>query len=145
MNIPFNQRSNPLFHGEHPFCMAGILSGFSLPLLHFPRERRSQEIWHSQAQRFPVCFFSCFSATYPMKTRERFDFQWGLWGILSCRGSQAGTCWTTQFVPSFDPFPACPRISGLGYQENQLQEEHPPLQERFGQKLGMWNSWDAVS
>lgn len=45
-------------------------------------------------------------------------------------------CWKTLFVPSFNPFAARPRISGPGYQENQLQEKHGPLQETFGQKIG---------
>lgn len=120
------------FYSGRILFLAEILSGFSLPLLHFPQW---EEIPGNPAQsgsEVSSVFPSCFSATYPIKTREKFDFQRGLWGTLSC-----WICWTTQFVPSFDLCAACPRISHPGYQENQLQEKHPPLHERFGQKLGM--------
>lgn len=61
MNIPFNQRSNPLFHGEHPFCMAEILSGFSLPLLHFPqREEIPGNLAQSGSEVSSVFFFLLF-------------------------------------------------------------------------------------
>lgn len=83
MNIPFNHRSNPLFHGMHPFCMGSCLVLFwqksfqDFPFLcfSFPRERRSQEIRHSQAQRFPVCFLPAFLPLIPRKQGKDLIFQ----------------------------------------------------------------------